>query len=306
MNYSVVAVGFRDLLKAQAVIDNSLADQDDRLDLLRVVGIDTGTKEVVRLLAIADGEAVGVAVGNVQSEHGYLDLIAVSADRQREGIGRSLLLAFEERAISQGARNLHVGGSTRRYVWPGIDTNYTSALSMLIRHGYDRSDVAFNMGVQLDSPIGPMEGALARLNSMGITVRLVLESDLPSLESYISGTFTASWAEEISAATRQAESGAFAAFRNGEPVGFAGYSVFRSSLFGPLATDPAFRGNGLGEVLLRLSLDRMREAGVATAQICWIAEKALPFYSRSVGAQCSNTFWIMSKTVEEPDFQRRC
>jgi hypothetical protein len=42
----------------------------------------------------------------------------------------------------------------------------------------------------------------------------------------------------------------------------------------------------------------MREVGVATAQICWIAEKALPFYSRSVGAQCSNTFWIMSKTVE--------
>ena len=299
MSHSVMQVGLEVLLQAQVVVDLSLPDEADRDALLSIVGKDTGTKDIVRLVAVADGDTVGVAVGNKQGEHAYLDLIAVSAGYQRRGIGRSLLGAFEQWATSKEVRTLHVGGSTRRYAWPGIDTSYTGALSMLFRHGYQRSDVAFHMGVELDSPMNPTERALATLSSMGITVRPARESDLGVLEPYIAATFTTTWADEISAATRQPNSGAFVALQGERPIGFSGYSVFRASLFGPLATDPTLRGGGLGEILLRLSLERMRQAGVTTARICWIAENALPFYARSVGADLSNTFWIMSKSVGE-------
>lgn len=297
MNHSVITVGLDDLLQAQAVIDSSLADEADINALLGIVGSDAGDKKIVRLLAVIAGKPVGVAIGNTQGEHGYLDLIAVSAQHQGKGIGRSLLLAFEEWAVSQGVSTLHAGGSTRRYAWPGIDTAYTGALSMLIRHGYRRNDVAFHMRVELGSTMSPAEQALGELGSRGITVRPACESDLVVFEPYISKTFTTTWAEEITMATRQPDSGAFVAFQDNKPIGFAGYSVFRASLFGPLAIDPSLRGGGLGEVLLRLSLERMRETGVTAAHICWIAENALPFYARSVGAVCSNTFWIMAKPV---------
>ena len=78
-------------------------------------------------------------------------------------------------------------------------------------------------------------------------------------------------------------------------IGFAAHGVYRPSLYGPIATDPAEQGHGVGNVLSGLVLADMAAGGVKTAQIGWIAETAIPFYSRTAGARLGRCFWMLAK-----------
>jgi hypothetical protein len=39
----------------------------------------------------------------------------------------------------------------------------------------------------------------------------------------------------------------------------------------------------------------MASGGVRTAQIGWVSEDAIPFYSRTTGARLGRCFWMLTK-----------
>ncbi|MDH2442966.1 GNAT family N-acetyltransferase [Amnibacterium sp. CER49] len=287
-----------DLAAAADVASRSLdLDPEDSADLPALLWADQRGAERLRVIAEDDGEPVGLLLGSLQGDDAHLDLLAVVPEARRRGVGRALVDAWEAAARASGARRLRAGADLLGYVWPGVDVRYTAALSLLVRRGFTRTDVVWNMDVALAPEIAPSPEQLRRVEDAGIVVRRCLPGDVPALDAYTAAAWTPSWHRETLLAAARYPAPLFLAFRGDDVVGFAAHGVFRPNLYGPIATDPTARGIGLGDVLSRLCLADMAADGVRTAQIGWVAEDAIPFYSRTVGARLGRCFWMLERPL---------
>ena len=252
----------------------------------------------LRLVATLAGTVVGLAFGLVQEAKGYVDAIAVDAAVRRRRVATTLLAALEENMVLAGATSLGIGDHTWYYAWPGVDVAYTAALGLAERRGYRRRDVVQSMDVGLHDWVpGSAQRALDR-HDIGATVRRAELADWPGLEQMIATEFDETWRHETEVALHRERPTAFVATADDRFVGFACHGVYRTDWFGPTATIPDYRGGGIGEALLRLCLDDMAAAGIATATINWIGP--MSFYSRSVGARCSRQFLTLDKDISAP------
>ncbi|HVN10966.1 MAG TPA: GNAT family N-acetyltransferase [Kineosporiaceae bacterium] len=320
MNCQVIEVDQERLAHARGCAARALAGERDQDDLVALVGADDPFKaHMIRLQAVDGDDVVGTAIGHLEGPNAYLDLVAVEPARQGEGIGRALLQAYEARARELGATSSALGGSVRSYAWPGVEMRRTAALAMALRHGYRRSQVAFNMWVDLDEVHAPEPSALQRLTARGIVVRRATPDDIPGLRALAraitletadddaaaaapvppeeSEASVAAWGEELELGVRGARSSVQIAVVDDAIRAFAAQGVYRSGMFGPMGTAADMRGTGVGAVLLRSSLSDLRHAGARRADIGWIADDALPFYARTVGARCGAAFWVLTKTL---------
>jgi ribosomal protein S18 acetylase RimI-like enzyme len=287
-----------DLAAAAQIASRSLdLDPEDSADLPALLWMDQPGAERLRLLAEDDGEPVGLLLGSLQGDDAHLDLLAVVPEARRRGVGRTLVDAWEAAARVSGARRLKAGADMLGYVWPGVDVRYTAALSLLVNRRFTRTDVVWNMDLPASPDLAPTPEQLRRVADAGIVVRRCLPGDVPALDAYTAAAWTASWHRETLLAAARYPAPLFLAFRGDDVVGFAAHAVFRPSLYGPIATDPSARGIGLGDVLSRLCLADMAANGVRTAQICWVAESAIPFYSRTVGARLGRCFWMLERPL---------
>jgi hypothetical protein len=109
--------------------------------------------------------------------------------------------------------------------------------------------------------------------------------------------FVGVWGEELELGVQGARSTVQIALVDGTVRAFAAQGVYRSGMFGPMGTATDMRGTGVGAVLLRRSLDDLRHNGARHADIGWIADGALPFYTRTVGARCGAAFWVLTKPL---------
>jgi mycothiol synthase len=258
----------------------------------------------VRLLAYLGDTAVGVAIGSIQTREAFLDLIAVTPDARRQGVGKQLLRAWEREAIAEGADLLKVGENLHAYAWPGVDIRYTPAISFFGGAGYERTKVVYNMDLQLHADLAPTERQLARIATAGIVVRRAEVSDKVALSEHVGSLWNPTWERETLLGLDKNPPTVFLALRGETIVGFAAHGVYRPSLYGPIATDPAEQGHGIGDVLSRLCLVDMAVNGVATCQIGWVAEDAIPFYSRTVGARLGRCLWMFQKTAASAQLDR--
>jgi mycothiol synthase len=320
MNWNVIDVDREGLVRSRKCAARALVGERDEDDLVALVGADDPFKShVIRLQVIDGDDVVGTAIGHLEGQNAHLDLIAVEPARQGEGIGRTLLRAYEARARRHGATSSTIGGSVRRYAWPGVEMGRSAALAMALRHGYQRSQVVFNMWVDLDEVAAPKPAEFERLTARGIDVRRATTDDVPGLRTVARevllemagdhGTaaatappeefeaFVGVWGEELALGVQGARSTVQIALVDGTVRAFAAQGVYRSGMFGPMGTATDMRGTGVGAVLLRRSLDDLRHNGARHADIGWIADGALPFYARTVGARCGAAFWVLTKPL---------
>jgi mycothiol synthase len=270
-------------------------DGDDAARLPEMVWSDSYGAARVRLLAWDGDRVVGVAVGSVVEATGFLDLLAVAPEWRRRGIGRQLLGLWETRAAALGGETLSIGANLHSYAWPGVDIRYTPAIAMFLHAGYERRDVLFNMDVDLMQVEPPTASELRRIEEAGVTVRRGVAEDADALARHTANEWTEIWARETQTALRRSPSSIFLALAGGEVIGFAAHGVLRTTHFGPLATAPAWRRIGLGGTLTRLALADMTADGHRIGEISWVAEDAIPFYSRCVNARLGRTFWAMTR-----------
>ncbi|HEX6498073.1 MAG TPA: GNAT family N-acetyltransferase [Micromonosporaceae bacterium] len=253
-----------------------------------------------RFAARLDGRVVGVVNGSISQRDariGHVDLLAVDPQARGRGLARSLLDAAEKHLAGLGVTEIRLSGNPPCYVWPGVDVRYTPAVCLAEAAGYQRFDLAWNMSADLTSVPSPEAGE-ARLAAAGIEVRRLAGDDLPAVRAWVRRTWNASWEWEVAESVGRSDAGCHVALRDGEPIGFAAWGANRPSLFGPMGTDPAAEGTGIGGVLLRRCLLDQRAFGLGTAEIGWAGP--IRFYSRSVGARVERVFLLFRKAVTQP------
>jgi len=294
-----------DLAPAGAIAAASFdLDPEDAEQLPRLLWPEDPGTTRIRLVAEEGGGVVGVLLGSVQGAEAYLDLIAVTPAARLEGAGRALLDEWEGRAAASGATRSLAGENLRTYAWPGVDIRYTPALAMLLRAGYTRTQAVYNMDLALDGFTFRSDEGVARLAAAGIAVRRGRPEDALAVAGHAERLWPKVWVRETATALHRDPPPIFLALRDRRVIGFAAHGIHRPSLYGPIATDPAEQGHGIGAVLSGLCLEDMAARGVRTAQIGWVAETAIPFYSRTAGARLGRCFWMMAKPLTPAEEDR--
>jgi mycothiol synthase len=246
-----------------------------------------------------ESEISGALLGSVRSlpgeaPTGYVDLLVVDEASRRQGIGRDLLGAFETELRHLGATSLRIAGHPPWYLWPGVDVGYTAMICFAEATGFERFATGHNMTVELGA--APLETTAdeERLVASGLVLRRAADADGPLLLAFAS-SFGGTWAEEVSTALSYSPARCHLALREGRVVAFAAHGVNRVSWFGPMGTDPAERGKGVGSVLLRRCLADQLASGLSHAEIAWAGP--VGFYSREVGGRLSRIFWLYEKSL---------
>ena len=60
------------------------------------------------LVALVDGEVVGSVMGGYEGHRGWINYLAVSPSHQRQGLGRSLMAAVEEKLKAKGCPKINL------------------------------------------------------------------------------------------------------------------------------------------------------------------------------------------------------
>lgn len=116
-----------------------------------------------------------------------------------------------------------------------------------------------------------------------IQIQRPLAADRHVVVEWVREHFSERWASETGIAFSSQPVRCFVALdRENRLVGFACYDVAWKGFFGPTGVAPDARNRGIGSVLLRRSLEAMKEAGYAYAIIGGSGVDA--YYEKSVGA----------------------
>ncbi|GAB4458401.1 MAG: N-acetyltransferase [Armatimonadaceae bacterium] len=115
-----------------------------------------------------------------------------------------------------------------------------------------------------------------------IIVRRAYPFDLSRTRRFITRHFNEAWADEAEAAFARLPITCWLAIYEKKVIGFACAEATARDYFGPTGVDPAFRGKGIGTLLLLSALHGLREMGYAYAIIG--AAGPVDFYAKTVGA----------------------
>ena len=116
----------------------------------------------------------------------------------------------------------------------------------------------------------------------GYVVRRAATYDKSVILQWISQHFSIQWASEADVAFSRQPISCFISLHQDRVVGFACYEATCRGFFGPSGVLEAYRGQGLGTVLLLECLRSMKEMGYAYAIIGGVGPK--DFYAKAVGA----------------------
>ncbi|MFC7384679.1 GNAT family N-acetyltransferase [Sphaerisporangium rhizosphaerae] len=289
--------GVRPVLPAELAIAGEVAREalvfdaeDAPLIVSRLAAPPEGREWTALTLPCLDG--VVFASLSATEGVGHVDLLAVRPAARGRGLGRTLLRAAEEWLRERGVREVRLAGNPPCYAWPGIDVRYTPAVCLAESLGYERHRTAWNMTADL-APFAPgatQDQEAGRLAAAGVAVRTAAPGERGEVAAFVRRHWNDAWAWEVEQAT-----GCHYAVRDGEILGFAAWGA-RPGWFGPMGTDEAARGLGVGRVLLRRCLAEQAAAGLRTTQIGWVGP--VRFYARAVGARVERVFWLYRRHLD--------
>lgn len=118
--------------------------------------------------------------------------------------------------------------------------------------------------------------------SAAVTARPPIGPEHDAIVAWVDGAFGAAWASEARVALQNRPVSLWLALAGEGPVGFACFDATARGLFGPIGVLPAWRGKGVGALLLHRVLAAMRDAGYAYAVIG--APGPVDFFKRLVPA----------------------
>jgi GNAT superfamily N-acetyltransferase len=216
---------------------------------------------------------------------GFVGLLAVDPEYQRQGLGSKLLAAAEARLRDEGVDRLRLGGGYG-HLFPGVPEALWEALPFFERHGYVPDDAVWDVRASLEAVTLP-EVVLPE----GMSVRPYRSEE--ALVRFLDRVFPGRWptdAVDWVAAGRPVgwtiglfEGERACGFCQIHPAGSFGTLRWKGfnpgiSALGPIGIDPAVRGKGLGLALLVAGLKALRAQGATDTVIDWTT--LLEFYGR--------------------------
>lgn len=268
------------------------------------VWLDDDADADLRQVIEVDGKLAAFAIGVVRQKDdgltGYVKMIAVQPELQRQGLGSLLLMRLEESLRNRGARTCRPGESAPNYLTPGVDIRYTKATVFFENRGYERIGQSYNMEAVLGNVDLKTTADEKRLEADGFLVRRAAESDRDDI-MYMLEEYWPSWQGEVGVTFLNNPVSLFLARHSGKVVAFSAYETNNrgTGWFGPMGTAPDARGHGVGSVLLKHCLSDLRDAGYDTAIIPWVAP--ISFYLHHVGAEVSRIFYRYEKKIDDDD-----
>lgn len=115
-----------------------------------------------------------------------------------------------------------------------------------------------------------------------IKIRKPIGAEKSLIVGWVRENFGEIWASELDMTFSRSPVSCYIAQTKRKLVGFACYDATALGYFGPTGVVEAFRGNGIGKVLLLSCLLEMRLKGYGYAVIGWVGPRE--FYKKSVGA----------------------
>ena len=266
------------------------------------------------IVAEEDGALVGFVLAimrqvplflqGLEEERGWITAFGVHPAHRRRGIGQQLFAAALARFAAAGRRQGEISPYTPNYFIPGVDVDaYASAIAFLEKLGWQTVSTPISMraeltGYQAQPAVVELE---VRLADEGIVIRPVEAADLPALMPFIAATFGWDWyrfAQEYLLALfgPGADDICFLVAVQGERI--VGYCQQRRERFGPFGVDPAWRGRGIGRVLLARCLAAMRAKGFHCAWFLWTGRDAARLYERE-GFRTVRRFAVMRYLLDK-------
>lgn len=250
---------------------------------------------------------------------GYITLLAVHPDAQRQGIGTVLLGAAEAKFQASGATRSVIGGSFH-HVMPGIPVTspaFATASDPEALAATSAAALAFfeARGYAMDKEVWDVRRDLSQLPALpeigplpeGMVLRPTAEGEEHAMLEFLIREFPGRWARDMAhhVVTGQPVSQIFGLFERGRPQGFAlisppgSYGALRWEGFnrrvaalGPIGVSERMRGRGLGLALLVRALEQLRSWGATDTVIDWT--DLLDFY-----AKVGFTPWIRYRLAEK-------
>jgi len=142
----------------------------------------------------------------------------------------------------------------------------------------------------------PLQEAERRLADVGYRLARLRPEDVPEYRRFMLSCFSQGWLTESLTGLENDPVTVHVAWREGRIAAFAAAEVTNPGWFGPMGTDPAHRGHGLGRVLLWRCLRDLRHLGYREVDIAWVGP--LSFYAQWCGAKVSRVFWMFRKPLE--------
>ncbi|HEX5414560.1 MAG TPA: GNAT family N-acetyltransferase [Chloroflexota bacterium] len=257
------------------------------------------------LLRMIDGDKVAaVAAGVVRKRLrrpedppvGFVKLLAVAPEYQRQHVGTALLDALEQRFRDRGANAVLVFGDSPAYLRPGVDFRLTPLVCFLQKRGYASRRHAVNMDVDLARANLETAEDERRLSGLGITIRRLETGDAAAFEAYMLENWSWNWLREACSTLKRDLITTHIALRDGKIVGFASANASGPGQFGPMGTHPDLRRHGVGGVVLKRCLADLRDQDYPIGEIQWVGP--IGFYARQVGATLTRCFFQFERVLE--------
>lgn len=223
---------------------------------------------------------------------GYLALMAVAPEFQRQGMGTRLVAAAEARLRADGAEKVVLGGSFHHFL-PGVPSEWPAAVAFFRARGYAMGKEVCDVRRDLSAgePLPDVSATLAARPRVALRPYGAGEQD--PLMKFLLANFPGRWPRDVG---RFLDRGGdirqiMGLFVDGVPRGFAhlhppgsegalrwaGIDP-RISALGPIGVGKVVQGHGLGLALLVAGLEQLRKWGATDTVIDWT--DLLAFYAR--------------------------
>ena len=231
-----------------------------------------------------------------ENKTGFIKLLCVPDQYRRKGIASSLYSEIEKIFIAEGVNEIRVCESVPNYFMPGIDPFYTEAVCFFESKGFVKFNDTCNLIADLlNNNFNTTEEEQQLLNA-GITIKRAEGNDRSSLMELIDKYFPG-WKGETEASFGNTPVSIYIAAISRKVIGFSAYENNNKGTgwFGPMGTNPEYRGKGVGSVLFKKCLQDLKDLGFSKAVIPWVGP--IPFYMKYANAKVNRVFWRYKKVI---------
>jgi GNAT superfamily N-acetyltransferase len=222
------------------------------------------------------------------ADKGWIALLAVHPDYQRQGHASRLLAAAEVQFKQQGVRLINLGESFS-HAMPGLPATLPEAGAFFKARGYSKGNEVWDVRGDASAEATSQVPAL----SNDLATRVLYSSDAGALLHFLEANFPGRWARDMAQDVLEGqpleqvqglfENGQLQGFARLHPAGspgalrWAGFNPEIAAL-GPIGISKGLRGRGAGLALLRAGLATLAGLGATDTVIDWTT--LLDFYGR--------------------------
>jgi len=267
-------------------------NQTDEARFERMILGDPNHEKGASLVAIHDGKIAGFissiareGVSGVdgrgrpyEKDNGYIKGMFVLEEFRRRGIGTKLLDGVKNYMRSKGKSVIRIVTYTGWYFFPGVDLRYEAALKFFDDEGFHQAHLINDVDLDLKNfQISDYQKeARRRMAEFGVHVEEYDPSMLAKMREFVHKVNMTAWFPEGWEKGFKKKGNKFAAFKDGEIVGWASYHPRTGTAgFGPIAVLEEMRGHGVGSCLMLECVLRMKDAGADSVIASWANT---PFY----------------------------